>query len=170
MTSLPDLIDAWHDFTDQHPSVAAQRKWLSENVPTDRKRAFARKLADSMTIYERARRSCYYYMLTLSVDPKKHPEDTPQFLALVEDRISNMHTRMSARGIVGLVYVREYTQAGRAHWHVAVRSEAPMESRHFSWYRKHVGNYTFSRNRTQNPQTMIDYLSKDEEIVTILPL
>jgi hypothetical protein len=170
MTSLSELVSQFNDYTSSQRTDTEVYEWLRSNVPTSRMVPFAKKLAEVVMLNERLRISSYYYMLTITIDPDKHPQDTPELYSLVEDRITQLPTRLTSRKIVGLVYVREYTKAGRAHWHVAIRSETPTEARHFSWFRNHVGNIQFNRNRTNSPQNLIDYLSKDEEIVTVLPL
>lgn len=106
------------------------------------------------------------YMLTLTLDPKLHPEDTLELKTEIETRLHELPTRRKALKIVSWAYAAEHTKKGRLHWHIAVESKRRLEKDMFKHFAKKYGFIHMSRSYAQNPETAVDYFSK-ETIPTI---
>lgn len=110
----------------------------------------------------------YIYMLTLTLDPSRHPADTEELLSEIERKIEEIPSRRRALSIVKWAYAREHTAQGRAHWHICVESTHSLEKDNFKYFAQKYGNIDFSRNRAQNPETVLNYISKETQPTIIL--
>lgn len=109
----------------------------------------------------------YLYMLTLTIDPAKHPDDTPELLQQVETYIQTQSTR-KALHITKFAYSRETTKSGRAHWHVLLESSSFRQKDEFKTYVKKFGFIHFSKNHSETPKSIIDYISKEQQPTTLI--
>lgn len=158
MSSLEELAN--YAFENQFDD-----EWYEENVPKERRVRFAMLMQQLALDYVRNKRTKkrYIYLLTITVDPNKHPSDSPELIEQIEKDIQGTPTRSKALNIIKWAWVREYTEKGRAHWHVCVESTGPLQKYKFGLFEKKYGHIDFSRNKSQNPQTVLDYISKEQE-------
>lgn len=103
------------------------------------------------------RKKTYIYMLTFTLDPKKHPNpDADKIEEFIESQ-----ARRSALEIFDAYYVREHHADGRPHWHMCVKTRKPLRSDAFKHYTKHYGRSEISRTHIQDDSEIAAYLTKE---------
>lgn len=70
--------------------------------------------------------------------------------------------------IVQAYLVKEYTKAGRAHWHSALETTKPLKKDRFQYYIKQYGLIDISKTKAQNIEEGINYTSKDSKAIKII--
>lgn len=95
----------------------------------------------------------YVYLVTFT---KKDETDD----SIIEKYIINQFKRKPLK-ITEAHIVKELTKKGKSHWHVAVETEKPLKKDRFNYYIKKYGLIDISKNREQNIQTTLNYISKD---------
>lgn len=132
-------------------------KWLQtlENVVKDQKKL------NQQTIYT--------YMITFTIDPSKWPEITPEREALIEDLIRQQGLR-SGLGIVKYSYVKERHANGRPHYHALIQTTKPLKKDRFNHYIARYGNVDISKSKAQGDANVINYMSKENDIIDVYPL
>lgn len=96
----------------------------------------------------------YVYLCTFT---KKNAEDDDDE---IEKYIKKQFKRKPLK-VVEAYIVKEKTKADVSHWHVAVETEKPLKKDRFNYYIKKYGFIDISKNKEQNIDTTINYISKD---------
>lgn len=109
----------------------------------------------------------YLYMVTFTIDPKKHPEVTDDLVNQIELYISSLTQRVALK-IIYLSYVKELHKDGRPHWHVAIKTVKSLDKSRFCTYQKKFGNIDFSPSKTQSLDEMLNYMDKEGSRVELL--
>lgn len=103
----------------------------------------------------------YIYMVTYTVDPKKHPEMTDSLEQEVQAFIESQGKR-SALGVLRYEYVKEHHKDGRPHWHALVETSRPLKKDRFNYFVKKYGNVDIAKNKAQQNTEILNYISKVE--------
>lgn len=77
--------------------------------------------------------------------------------------------RKQTLGIKNMHMVQELTEKGVPHWHVVIETSKPMKADRFHYYRKIYGFVDVSRTKAQTTQEALNYISKHNEPVQLLP-
>jgi len=105
----------------------------------------------------------YQYLVTFTVDPKKHPEITPE----LEERITRLLESVPNRKALSVEecsYVKELHKSGRPHWHMKLVLLKALRSDAFVTFTKAYGNIDISRSKHTNGQHIDLYLEKEGEV------
>ena len=108
----------------------------------------------------------YIYMLTFTIDPKKHPEITPEITDVIDDLIKSQASRTALK-IKNYSYVKEFHKDGRPHWHALIVTYKALAKDRFNYYISKYGNIDISKNNSQQTDEIVNYMSKSAEIVTL---
>lgn len=110
------------------------------------------------------------YMLTFTTDPSKWPNISEEREAIIEDLVRQQGLR-SGLNIVKYSYVKEKHQNGRSHWHalMQVRNKTLKRDR-FNHYIARYGNVDISKSKAQGDANVINYMSKENDIIHVYPL
>lgn len=106
----------------------------------------------------------YKYMLTFTLDPKKHDLTNEEFKNRVELYIVNLIRKPE---VTKAYYTREHNNTN-PHWHVIVHRSSALKSDYLSYYRKNFGLVDISKSKKLEDTQSIEYLSKESEIVQII--
>lgn len=106
------------------------------------------------------------YLITFTIDPKKHPDITDQLCRDIEDYIIKQPNR-TALHIKNMSYVKEMHKNGRPHWHTCVTTTRAIRSDAFRQYERVYGNVDISRNKHTNDADILAYMSKDSDPINI---
>ncbi len=113
----------------------------------------------------------FYYMITFTLDEKKKEEinyKPKSDLEMQKYIISRL--RRKALKIEKAHIVKELTEAGVPHWHVAVKALKYISKDRFKYYIKLYGNIDISKNHSQNYETIIKYISKSDTPYQLIPI
>lgn len=102
----------------------------------------------------------FIYMLTFTVDVKKQPMETKENIAEVENYIVKLLNSKSLKHIVKSHLVYEIGENGNHHWHAYAECTRCLKKDRFKTYMKRYGNIDISRNRSDNEETVLTYMSK----------
>ncbi len=105
----------------------------------------------------------YRYMITFTIDPKKH---TTVPIQKIEDYIESQVTR-KALGVQRFEYCREHDETN-IHWHVNVVTDRAIRSDAFNQYSKNYGFVQISRSKDTNAQHGSIYLNKEDNFKRLL--
>lgn len=105
----------------------------------------------------------YKYMLTFTIDPKKH-EVTSDLKDKIEIYICNL---MRKPETTKCYYVREHDKTN-CHWHVILYRKSAIKSDYLSYYKKTFGHVDISRSKDLSDTHSEKYLSKESEIIQIV--
>lgn len=108
-------------------------------------------------------RTNYQYMVTFTVDPKKHPEVPVSKIELYLDS----QVDRPALHIQHCSYVQEHHENGRPHWHMKLNTTKPLRSDAFNQYSKAYGNVQISRSKHTNGNHTSIYMNK-ESVIKVL--
>lgn len=102
----------------------------------------------------------YQYMVTFTVDPKKHSNpDESKIEIYLDSQIDR-----PALHILKCSYVKEYTKKGMPHWHMKLNTSKPLRSDAFAQYKKVYGSVDISRSKHTNGQHTDIYMNKEGSI------
>ncbi len=105
----------------------------------------------------------YMYLLTFTRKPtcKKSEDDTQYYIkTILTNNLSIIKACMSV----------EHCETGARHWHAAVIAKRKLtKKKDFGHYSKSYGFVDVNRNKTDNFNTMIDYISKESKPITLKP-
>lgn len=105
----------------------------------------------------------YNYLITFTLKPEVTDEDE------VEAYIIKQLHRTPLQ-IIEAHLSKEYTKAGRAHWHVPVTTTTPLKKDRFNYYIKKYGNIDISKNKsTNNLEESLNYINKETQSRQIIP-
>lgn len=102
----------------------------------------------------------YNYMLTYTIDPKKHPDITTELVTKIEGYIEGIAERKALK-LIQFEYVKELHKDGRPHWHCLLTSKKALKKSMFIYYQKIYGHLDFSSTRGKTDQYIKEYISKD---------
>ncbi len=102
----------------------------------------------------------FYYLLTFTL--RKDPDNERE----IEKYILGQVLRPALR-IKTAHYVKEYTKAGRPHWHVAVESTKYIARNRFNYYENKFGNIDISKNHGNTLEEMMNYINKEQPSIKI---
>lgn len=111
----------------------------------------------------------YTYMLTFTTDPSKWPEISPEREAMIEDLVRQQGLR-TGLGIKKYSYVKERHANGRAHFHSLIQTTKPLKKDRFNHYITRYGNIDISKSKAQQDANVINYMSKENDIIEVYPL
>lgn len=111
----------------------------------------------------------YIYMLTFTIDPNKWPDITPEREALIEDLIRQQGLR-TGLGIKRYSYVKEHHANGRPHFHALCVTSKPLKKDRFNHYCSRYGNIDISKSKAQQDANVLNYMSKENDIIHVYPL
>lgn len=101
-------------------------------------------------------RTFYYYMITFTLKPGLKPKQVSE----AELYIERQFTDRPALQVQEAYIVKEFTKANVAHWHVSVKTAIPLSKDRFNYYTKIYGTLDISKNKQQNLQDGLNYISK----------
>lgn len=100
---------------------------------------------------------CYYYLVTFTLDPAKcNDYDVEE----IEDYVSKQFTDRPSLKVRECYISREFHESGKPHWHVSVKTGKPLKKDRFHYFTQKYGNIDISKNKAQNLQDGINYISK----------
>lgn len=108
----------------------------------------------------------YRYLVTFTLDPKKN-ELNEELYKLVEDYIISLAGSIQYCPI-HWAFVREYTKAGVAHWHVSIVSKTIVKQSYFKYYITKYGNVDVSTSRKNEEEYSLNYMAKDSLYTEII--
>lgn len=109
----------------------------------------------------------YLYMLTFTVDLKKRKIETDDDITEIENYIIKLLRSKSLKHILRSHIVYEIGSSGNHHWHVYAECSSCLRKDRFNTYIKRYGNVDISRNKTDDEETIITYMSKSGTPVCI---
>lgn len=106
----------------------------------------------------------YKYMITFTVDPKKHPNmNSAEFQTRVSDYIIKLLKPLSDR----FYFVQEHSDTN-VHWHCVIHRATRFPFVKLQYYKKVYGSVDVSKSRdVLNDQNSINYLKKEGKIINI---
>lgn len=110
----------------------------------------------------------YTYMLTFTTDPSKWPEISPERESMIEDLVRQQGLR-TGLGIKKYSYVKERHANGRAHFHSLIQTTKPLKKDRFTHYISRYGNIDISKSKAQQDANVINYMSKENDIIYVYP-
>lgn len=129
---------------------------------------FTKSIKEHSIAKEMERRG-YYYMLTFTLDPKKHAF-TDRYYDRVEKYIRGL-VNNKAWNLLFFAYVREGGDEDHkhVHWHVSIKcSKALGVMKNIQYYKKRFGNVDKSRSKHSNNISAHKYMSKQSEPIVLL--
>lgn len=99
----------------------------------------------------------YYYMLTFTLRDSTQDEDEVELYIIKQ-------SKRTALQIDEFHHVKEYTKKGVAHWHVAIVTTKPLKKDRFNYYIQKFGTLDISKNKAQNIDEMLNYMTKTNNI------
>lgn len=96
----------------------------------------------------------YVYLVTFT---KRNPEDNDD---VIEQYIVKQFKRKPLK-VTEAHIAKEQTKQGVSHWHVAVETERALKKDRFNYYLKKYGFVDINKNKEQNIETTLNYISKD---------
>lgn len=124
---------------------------------------FAHELKNALKIKGRKE---YVYMITFTIDPAKIP-DVSKMKNKIQDYIISQSER-KALNLIRYEIVEEEHKDGRPHWHALAVSTKYLSKDRFNFYIKNFGNIDLSKSYSQQPQEIINYMSKSGLIKKII--
>lgn len=129
---------------------------------------YAQDLAKWMPLYwkkkeKEANVKKYYYLVTFTLR-----KDTFTQADSAEKYIHSQFKNRPALGVLEAHVVRELTQAGNPHWHVSVSTSRPLAKNRFNYYIKIFGNIDISKNKCQNLNDGLNYISKSNTPIQLV--
>lgn len=103
----------------------------------------------------------FLYMITFTL---KHENIDPDE---VENYIKAQAKRKALK-IIQFQLVKELCKSGRAHFHALVQTTKCLKKDRFNYYIQQYGNIDISTSKTNDPQEIINYLSKQGTIEKII--
>lgn len=101
----------------------------------------------------------YYYLITFTLKPGADPDKAEAYIRRVPERSPLQVTRCDL--------VKEYTKKGVAHWHMSVITTKALKKDRFSYYAQKFGTLDISKNKAQQYDEMLEYMTKDEIIESL---
>lgn len=124
------------------------------------------KLMDALKRHnKKSRQKKYIYMVTFTIDPKKHPDSS-----LVENQIVEYIKKQPKRDqlhITSATMVRELTKKGQPHWHCMFHTTKPLRKDAFIQYKRVFGNPDISKNKRTNDADIEAYMNKSDDWITL---
>lgn len=129
-------------------------EWFYKNVVKEKLHNQFHK--DCLDWVKTQSKQLYRYMLTFTVKPDcKEKEDD------IEKYIEKQITERTPLKIRQAWITKEYTKAGKPHWHCAIESEQIIKKDRFHYYIKKYGFLDISKTKAQNLEEAKNYISKD---------
>lgn len=97
----------------------------------------------------------YYYLITFTLKPGMESSSEK-----AEQYIKAQFTNRPALGVQEAYISKEQTKKGVDHWHVSVRTSKSLAKNRFNYYTKIYGHIDISKNKCQNLEDSINYISK----------
>lgn len=126
-------------------------------------REFLMAMKEIDRLHATSRMKQYLYLVTFTVDPKKHSEITPQLEAKIE-RLLEAQPQRPALKVTKASMVKELHKSGRPHWHMKLLTNKPLRSDAFAQYKKVYGNFDISRSKGTNDLHIDIYMEKEGSI------
>lgn len=104
----------------------------------------------------------YHYMVTYTIDPKKHPDITEDLIARIERYIETQADRTGLQ-VEESSYVRETHKNGRPHWHQKFIVTKSIRSDAFVQFTRAYGNVKIDLSHTNGKHIDI-YMEKEGTI------
>lgn len=102
---------------------------------------------------------CYYYLVTFTIDPKINTSTDDQIEAYIRSQFTNRPSLCIKEAHI----VKEFTKKNVAHWHVSVKTTKPLKKDRFHYYARKYGQIDISKNKAQNLNDGLNYISKSEQ-------
>lgn len=109
----------------------------------------------------------YIYMVTFTIDPKKHSDISASLHDEVDNYIRSQKDRSKLK-LKSFEYAKELHKDGRPHWHVLIKSSASLKKSLFTYYQKKYGNIDFSQTKGKTEHEIQEYISKDSLPIKLL--
>ncbi len=126
--------------------------WVNTHIGADFHREFKKQLKSRDL-------KRYIYMATFTIDPSKHPEVTPELTNEITDFIESQAKRTALR-LKKFTYVQEEHKDGRPHWHVLIETTKALKKDRFNHFIKKYGNLDLAKNKAQQTDEIMNYISK----------
>lgn len=141
-------------------STDSYSDWAVAHEDIVKMSCFRAMLADAIKLYHKcAKKNKYHYLVTFTIDPKKHPEITEELETSIETYIKNQADRQGLN-IHEMYIVKEFHKNGRPHWHCSITTTKSLKKALFTYYQKLYGTIDLSRSKGENNQDSLNYMSK----------
>lgn len=155
-----------------HDNNEDQLEWGRRNSSHFSTKQFLQAMAEIDTIRRASRVKEYLYMVTFTIDPKKHP--------VIDDKLEEKIVRLiesqperKALQCREASMVKELHKSGRPHWHLKLLTTKALRSDAFTQFVKVYGNVDISRTKTyKSPADALHmdiYMSKEGDVKVLLP-
>lgn len=109
---------------------------------------------------------CYQYMVTFTIDPKKHPVITDDLKTKIVEYIELQKSRPALK-VRSLTYAEEKHEDERPHWHAKFITTKPLRSDAFKVFKKNFGNPHISRTKYTKGSHTDFYINKENPAVEV---
>lgn len=106
-------------------------------------------------------KKAHRYLITFTINPSLNTDINAEELEDIIEQFVEAQAERSALGITYFAYSKEYTKAGRAHWHCVVVTTKPLPKNRFQYYTKTYGHVDISKTKVTTTLEALDYISKD---------
>lgn len=153
-------MDNYVDEALQALSDGSYSDWAVEHEDIVKMSCFREALTLAIKAFKKCQGSKkYHYLITFTIDPKKHPTVSDELEATIEKYISDQATR-TGLNVHEMHMVKELHKNGRPHWHCSVTTTKSIKKALFTYYQKIYGHVDLSRSKGENNQDSLDYMSK----------
>lgn len=121
---------------------------------------FEERLAERIA---RDTQKSYQYLVTFTIDPKKHPQITETLKEKIIRLIESTSERKALQ-VIECSYVEELHKSGRPHWHMKLILSKALRSDAFTQFTKVYGKVDISRSKHTNGQHIDIYMEKEGSI------
>ncbi len=126
-----------------------------------RYRNFATYLRREVAEYE-DKNKVYTYMLTFTIDPKRHDVEDSKLHEILEEYIVNFASKRHALR-ADLVREGDDIDHKHTHWHLGLELKKYIDFSNFlKYYRKTYGNVDISRSWSNDYDNVLKYINKKE--------
>lgn len=101
----------------------------------------------------------YYYMLTFTLKEGSSSEKAHEYILRVPER--------KPLQVIRCDYVNEKTKKGVDHWHMSLITTKALKKDRFSYYEQKFGHLDISKNKAQQYDEMVEYMTKSDEIIKL---
>lgn len=136
-------------------------KMLRDGTPSDQTIAYYLKHTKAITdnarqFFKETEKPAYFYLVTFTLKPSISSSDYDN----IEAYIRKQFVDRPSLGVKEAHLVRELTKLNIPHWHVSVQTDRPLKKDRFHYYTKLYGQIDISKNKAQNLQDGLNYISK----------
>lgn len=99
----------------------------------------------------------YFYLITFTIDPKKHDVNDVIFQDHTEEYIIKVCKNAKGQNI----HISKEHADSNCHWHVSLKTTKPIKYSKFRHYKLTIGNVDISRSKQDSQENSINYISKE---------